>query len=105
VEADLRRIYHCTTADLHAMGWVGRVRLLQYLPREAVLSGYDGWTQGDLLASDAIFVHTGKHHPDDPRVRIERERIEARMNVAKRRSEKRRARLGITGSVLRRKKG
>lgn len=102
MEADLRRFYHCSA---QGMSWVEIGWLVRHLPREAVLSGNDGWSQTDLLISDQIFIKTGKHHPDDPRVIRARKELAARVKAGTDRSAARRKQLGIRGSIFRRTKG
>lgn len=78
--------------------------LLRHLPAEAVLSGNGGWSIGDFLKSDLIHVHTGHPHPADPRAIREAEAKRAALAEGAKRSAERRRRLGIKGSVFRRKK-
>lgn len=102
MEADLRRFYGVSALTLNwaQIGW-----LVRHLPREAALAGFDGWTQGDLLQSDMFLVKTGQRHPEDPRVKHQDRLLRARLQVGAVRAERRRKRLGISGSVLRRGRG
>jgi len=82
---------------------------VRFLPSEAathLVSGAGhGITLGDYLLFDLIQVNSGEPHPSDPRVKKpERQAISPKvLAAAQRRSNERRARLGISGSVLRKK--
>lgn len=70
------------------------------MPEQASIKS-GSWTLTPLLLSDLIGVWAGKHHPDDPRLtRGVDPALAARIAAAKERSDARRKRLGITGSVL-----
>lgn len=81
---------------------------MRHLPPESACNralGADGISVVESLLFDLVSVMSGEPHPGDPRwIRAKRER-DAQIATAKRRSDERRERLGISGSVFRRQKG
>lgn len=78
---------------------------IRHLPAESACNralGADGISLTETLLFDLVSVMSGEPHPGDPRwIREQRIRA-AELEEAKRRSEERRARLGMRGSVFRR---
>lgn len=108
MEADLARYYHTSIYDYydgHLSLWQVAARV-RYLPPESATRralGGDGLTHTDYLLYDLVHAQTGQPHPGDPRVARAKAAEDARLREAKARSDERRRRLGITGSVLRKK--
>lgn len=106
MEADLARYYGASVFDYHG----GRLSLWQlaarvrHLPVESACNralGGDGTSAIEYLLFDLVAATIGEPHPDDPRHLREKKRRAAELEQAKAESDARRARLGITGSVLR----
>lgn len=72
-------------------------------PTNKVMGG-DGLTVAEYLLFDWLNANLEKPHPGDPRVRRAQVAEQAELRAAHERAQARRAQLGITGSVLRRKK-
>lgn len=66
--------------------------------------GGDGLTVAEYLLFDWLNANLEKPHPGDPRVRRAKAVEQAELKAAHERAQARRKQLGITGSVLRRKK-
>lgn len=79
---------------------------MRHLPMESACNqalGGDGLSAGEYLLYDLVAATIGEPHPDDPRHKRQQAERAAELAAAKAASDERRTRLGITGSVLRRK--
>lgn len=119
MEADLARWYHIDYRDRWRYDESGRPLLplrrlkvlVEHLPSEsavAAVSGTKGWGTTELLLSDLLKAWTDEHHPNDPRFdKPDKKQSQptpaAKMREARSRSQERRQRLGIKGSVLRKR--
>lgn len=110
MEADLDRFYQRDLRDL----WRGSLTLrqiavrLRHLPADSAIRralDIPDWSTTDYLLSDVVHALTGQPHPLHPAIKAKAHAEASALAAAKRRAEARRARLGITGSVLRRPRG
>lgn len=98
MEADLRRYYPGTVRA--ALTWRELAALVRHLPPEAAIHGH-GWSIAAMLLADVYSALTGERHPSDPRTPARAAVDRNALTAARRRAAARRARLGISGSVLR----
>ncbi|TMZ68674.1 hypothetical protein EMG21_28450 [Klebsiella pneumoniae] len=106
MEADLARYYQSTIYEFYE----GRLSLWQlavrvrYLPIESACNqvmGADGLTVAEYLLFDLFNLQTEKPHPGDPRARRAEAAQKQALAAAKARSDARRQKLNIRGSVFR----
>lgn len=107
LEASLQAEYRIDLTDFYR-GWLSFRRLaslVRHLSDTSALSRElgDGWTVTDYLIGSVYYSLTEEYAPGDPRASIPKSQGQVvSIKEAKERSDARRKRLGITGSVLRR---